>query len=209
MSQSCVWQASGKGKFYKETSHYDFRGNITRSKVIGGQIVSYTKSNCYWYGCPFSNCSCINSFAPITAKFGSCVIWEPSCYDTLWGHLTWSKVIGGKIVSCLTSNFYSYGWVIGSLWAGLYGGSIVDVGWEHIPCSCCPWKECIEVIISTAEWNLVSLSMYVMSFPVCWGEVAASIKVNQFVVYLIRIYSRTSHRMKATADAWSCHSHYW
>ena len=42
---------------------------------------------------------------------------------------------------------------------GLYGGSIVDVGWEQIPCSCCPWKECIEVIISTVEWNLVSLGM--------------------------------------------------
>ena len=111
-----------------EPSHYDaLRGHMTRSKVIGGQIVivilvnlfqilfeqvrfnynqtciigtlrctmgtftlwrfsrshdkvkghwrsncySYLTSNSYSYGCPFSNCSCMNRFAPITTKLGS------------------------------------------------------------------------------------------------------------------------------------------
>ena len=48
-----------------------FRGHMTRSKVIGGQIVSYLTSNCYSYGCPFSNCSCMNRFTPITTKLES------------------------------------------------------------------------------------------------------------------------------------------
>ena len=69
---------------------------------------------------------------------------------------------------------------------GFDGGSIVDVGWKHIPCFCCPWEECMEVIISAAEWNLISLRVYVMSPPMCWGEVAADIKVNQVVVYLVQ-----------------------
>ena len=57
-----------------EPSRYDaFRGHMTRSKVIGGQIVSYLTSNCYSYGCPFSNCSCMNRFAPITTKLESWV----------------------------------------------------------------------------------------------------------------------------------------
>ena len=88
---------------------------------------------------------------------------------------------------------------------GLDGGSIINVGRKHIPCFCCPWREFIEVIISAAEWNLISLGMYVMSFPVCWGEVAASIKVNQFfcVSYTARpaVGSLVSVGVKATADA--------
>ena len=108
-----------------EPSHYDaFWGHMTRSKVIGGQIVTviwrqivivmvalfqiapawtgslrlqpnldhrctmgtftlwrtsrshdkvkgHWRSNCYSYGCPFSNCSCMNRFAPITTKLES------------------------------------------------------------------------------------------------------------------------------------------
>ena len=30
-----------------------FRGHMTRSKVMEGQIVSYLTSNCYSYGFPF------------------------------------------------------------------------------------------------------------------------------------------------------------
>ena len=33
----------------------------------------------------------------------------------------------------------------------------------------------MEVIISAAEWNLIFLRVYVMSPPMCWGEVAADI----------------------------------
>ena len=36
------------------TLRYDaFRGHMTRSKVMEGQIVSYLTSNCYSYGFPF------------------------------------------------------------------------------------------------------------------------------------------------------------
>ena len=84
---------------------------MTRSKVIGGQIVSYLTSNCYSYGCPFSNCSCMNM--QVRSDYNQTwiidALWEPSRYDALRGHMTRSKVIGGQIVSYLTSNCYSYG----------------------------------------------------------------------------------------------------
>ena len=75
---------------------------MTRSKVIGGQIVSYLMSNCYSYGCPFSNCSCMNRFAPdYNQTWIIDALWEPSRYDALRGHMTRSKVIGGQIVTVI------------------------------------------------------------------------------------------------------------
>ena len=85
---------------------------MTRSKVIGGQIVSYLTSNCYSYGCPFFKLLLheqVRSDYNQTWIIHVDALWEPSRYDTLRGHMTRSKVIGGQIVSYLTSNCYSYG----------------------------------------------------------------------------------------------------
>ena len=160
-----------------EPSHYDaLRGHMTRSKVIGGQIVivilvnlfqilfeqvrfnynqtwiigtlsgtmgtftlwrfprshdkvkGHWRSNCYSYGCPFSNCSCMNMFrSDYNQTWIIDALWDPSRYDALRGHMTRSKVIGGQIVIVMVALFklllheqvrsdYNQTWIIGALW---------------------------------------------------------------------------------------------
>ena len=51
-----------------------WRTSRSHDKVKGhwrSNCYSYLTSNCYSHGCPFSNCSCMNRFAPITTKLES------------------------------------------------------------------------------------------------------------------------------------------
>ena len=77
-----------------ERSHYDARrGHMTRSKVIGGQIVIVISVNLFQIA-PVRTGSL--QLQPNLVGLGA--LWEPH-YDALRGHMTRSKVIEGQIVS--------------------------------------------------------------------------------------------------------------
>ena len=91
-----------------EPSHYvALRGHMTRSKVIGGQIVIVILVNLFQIF--FEQVRFNYNQTWIIYRYNKGAQSEPSCYDAFRGHMTRSKVIGGQIVSYLTSNCYSYG----------------------------------------------------------------------------------------------------
>ena len=83
-----------------EPSHYDaLRGHMTRSKVIGGQIVIVILVNLFQI--LFEQVRFNYNQTWIIYRYNKGAQWEPSRYDAFRGHMTRSKVIGGQIVTVI------------------------------------------------------------------------------------------------------------
>ena len=95
---------------------------MTRSKVIGGQIVIY-----FLFQLTFFK---LLLFEQVRFNYNQTwyigALWEPSHYDALQGHMTRSNVIGGEIVIVILVNLfqilfeqvrfnYNQTWIIGTL----------------------------------------------------------------------------------------------
>ena len=74
---------------------------MTRSKVIGGQIVIVISVNLFQIA-PFRTGSL--QLQPNLDHIGA--LWEPSHYDALRGHMTRSKVIRDQIVIVISVNLF-------------------------------------------------------------------------------------------------------
>ena len=87
-----------------EPSHYDaLRGHMTRSKVIGGQIVIVILVNLFQI--LFEQVRFNYNQTWIIYRYNKGAQWEPSRYDAFRGHMTRSKVIGGQIVIVMVALF--------------------------------------------------------------------------------------------------------
>ena len=72
---------------------------MTRSKVIGGQIVIVILVNLFQI--LFEQVRFNYNQTWIIYRYNKGAQWEPSRYDAFRGHMTRSKVIGGQIVTVI------------------------------------------------------------------------------------------------------------
>ena len=76
---------------------------MTRSKVIGGQIVIVILVNLFQI--LFEQVRFNYNQTWIIYRYNKGAQWEPSRYDAFRGHMTRSKVIGGQIVTVMVALF--------------------------------------------------------------------------------------------------------
>ena len=77
---------------------------MTRSKVIGGQIVIVILVNLFQI--LFEQVRFNYNQTWIIYRYNKGAQWEPSRYDAFRGHMTRSKVIGGQIVIVISVNLF-------------------------------------------------------------------------------------------------------
>ena len=85
-------------------TYYDaLRGHMTRSKVIGGQIIVILVN---LFQILFEQVRFNYNQTWIICRYNKGAQWEPSHYDAFRGHMTRSKVIGGQIVIVISINLF-------------------------------------------------------------------------------------------------------